>query len=99
MQHALRKTLEHYVPEEGRKVNLWSLAISPEEVFEDVQGMSLKIVKAFLELGLEQKRDRLVGADRHARQPCRDDYRNGYYLRKSSASRAPARSAAARCRT
>lgn len=83
MQHVLRKTLEHYVPEEGRKVNLWSLAVSPEEFFEDVQGSALKVVKAFLELGLEQKRDSLVGADRHARQRSRADYRNGYYLRKS----------------
>lgn len=83
MQHVLRKTLEHYVPEEGRKVNLWSLAVSPEEFFEDVQRTSLKVVKAFLELGLEQKRDALVGAKRHARQPGREDYRNGYYLRKS----------------
>ena len=67
MQHVVRKTLEHYVPEEGRKVNLWSLAVSPEEFFEDVQRASLKVVKAFLEPGLEQKRDALVGADRHAR--------------------------------
>ena len=83
VQHVLRKTLDQYVPEEGRKVNLWSLTVSPEEFFEDVQGTSLKVVKAFLELGLEQKRDRLVGADRHAREPGRADYRNGYYLRKS----------------
>jgi len=83
VQHVLRKTLEHYVPEDGRKVNLWSLTVSPEEFFEDVQRASLKVVKAFLELGLEQKRDSLVGADRHAREPGRDDYRNGYYLRKS----------------
>jgi transposase-like protein len=83
VQHVLRKTLEHYVPEEGRKVNLWSVMPSPEEFFEDVQRASLKVVKAFLELGLEQKRDRLVGADRHARQEGRADYRNGFYLRKS----------------
>ena len=83
MQHALRKTLEHYVPEEGRKVNLWSLMPRPEEFLEDVQRASLKVVKAFLELGLEQKRDSLVGADRHAREPGRADYRNGFYLRKS----------------
>ena len=82
MQHVLRKTLEHYVPEEGGKVNLWSLTVSPEEFFEDVQRASLKVVKAFLEVGLEQKRDSLVGADRHAREPGRGDYRNGYYLRK-----------------
>jgi transposase-like protein len=79
----LRKTLEHYVPEDGRKVNLWSLMVGPEEFFEDVQGAALKVVKACLELGLEQKRDRLVGADRHAREPGRADYRNGFYLRKS----------------
>ena len=83
MQHVLRKTLEQYVPEEGRKVNLWSLTVSPEEFFEDVQRSSLKVVKAFLELGLEQKRDDLVGVDRHARAQSRGDYRNGYYLRKS----------------
>ena len=83
MQHVLRKTLEHYVPEEGGKVNLWSLALSPEDFFEEVQGSALKVVKAFLELGLEQKRDDLVGADRHARELNRADYRNGYYLRKS----------------
>jgi len=83
VQHVLRKTLEHYVPEEGGKVNLWSLALSPEDFFEEVQGSALKVVKAFLELGLEQKRDDLVGADRHARELNRADYRNGYYLRKS----------------
>jgi transposase-like protein len=83
VQHVLRKTLEHYVPEDGRKVNLWSLAVGPEEFFEDVQRASLKVVKRFLELGLEQKRDRLVGADRHAREQGRADYRNGFYLRKS----------------
>lgn len=83
MQHVLRKTLEHYVPEGGRKVNLWSLVVSPQEFFEDVQRASLKVVKGFLELGLEEKRDRLVGVDRHAREEGRGDYRNGYYLRKS----------------
>jgi transposase-like protein len=83
VQHVLRKTLEHYVPEEGPKVNLWSLMPSPDEFFEDVQRASLKVVKAFLEAGMEQKRDALVGADRHAREPGRADYRNGYYLRKS----------------
>jgi putative transposase len=83
VQHVLRKTLEHYVPEEGRKVNLWSVVVSPEEFLEDVQRASLKVVKAFLELGLEQKRDDLVGADRHSREEGRGDYRNGYYLRKS----------------
>jgi transposase-like protein len=83
VQHVLRKTLDQYVPEEGRKVNLWSLVVSPEEFFEDVQGTSLKVVKAFLELGLEQKRDELAGVDRHARDQGRADYRNGYYLRKS----------------
>jgi transposase-like protein len=83
VQHVLRKTLEDYVPEEGRKVNLWSLAVSPEDFFEDVQRASLKVVKGFLEIGLEQERDRLVSAERHARQESRADYRNGYYLRKS----------------
>jgi transposase-like protein len=83
VQHVLRKTLEHYVPEEGRKVNLWSVMVGPEEFFEDVQRAALKVVKASLELGLEQKRDEVVGADRHARQEGRTDYRNGFYLRKS----------------
>ena len=83
VQHVLRKTLEHYVPEEGRKVNLWSLMVTPEEFFEDVQGASLKVAKGFLEAGLEQKRDTLVGAARHERAGERGDYRNGYYLRKS----------------
>ena len=41
--------LEYYVPEEGRKVNLWSLLPSPEEFFDDMQGASLKVVKASLE--------------------------------------------------
>jgi transposase-like protein len=83
VQHVSRKMLEHYVPEEGHKVNLWSLTVSPEEFFEDVQRASLKVVKACLEFGLEQKRDVLVGADRHARQEQRADYRNGFYQRKS----------------
>jgi len=83
VQHVLRKTVEHYVPAEGPKVNLWSLAIRPEDFFEDVQTASLKVVKAFLEVGLEQKRDDLVGARRHERRSDRPDARNGYYLRKS----------------
>jgi len=83
VQHVLRKTLEHYVPEEGRKVNLWSLVVSPQEFFEDVQGASLKVAKAYLEAGLEQKRDGLIGADRHQRAVGRSDARNGYYWRKS----------------
>ena len=83
VQHVTRKTLEYYVPEEGRKVNLWSLMPRTEEFFEDVQRASLKVVKGFLELGLEQERDRLVGAGRHERDAGREDYRNGYYLCKS----------------
>ena len=83
VQHVMRKTLEHYVAEEGRKVNLWSVRVRPEEFFEDVQGASLKVAKAFLEAGLEEKRDELVGADRHERGGGRGDSRNGYYLRKS----------------
>ena len=83
MQHVLRKTLEQYVPEEGRKVNLWSLVADPEEFFEDIQRASLKLVKGYLEAGLELKRDILIGADRHERAGGRSDARNGYYLRKS----------------
>jgi putative transposase len=83
VQHVWRQTLEHYVPEEGRKVNLWSLPITSQEFFEDVQRASLKVAKAFLEAGLEEKRDVLVGAGRHERDAGREDYRNGYYLRKS----------------
>jgi len=83
VQHMLRKTLEHYVPEEGRKVNLWSLMVTPKEFFEDVQGASLKVAKDFLEAGLEEKRNALIGAARHERAAERGDYRNGYYLRKS----------------
>jgi len=82
VQHVMRKTLEHYVPEEGRKVNLWGLVPTPQEFFEDIRGASLKVAKAFLEAGMEQKRDDLIGADWHARAIGRDDYRNGYYLRK-----------------
>jgi transposase-like protein len=74
--------MEHYVPEEGRKVNLWSVMVSPEEFFEDVQGAALKVTKAYLEAGLEQKRDALIGASRHERGGGRSDYRNGYYVRK-----------------
>ena len=83
MQHGVKRSLEHYVPEEGRKVNLWSLAVSAEEFFEDVQTASLKVAKAFLEAGLEAKRDALVGAEHHERSEGRADYRNGFYLRKS----------------
>jgi transposase-like protein len=74
--------VEYYVPAEGRKVNLWSLMPSSEEFFEDVQGASLKVLKAFLEAGLEEKRDALAGARAHERAAGREDYRNGYYLRK-----------------
>ena len=59
--------LEYYVPEEGRKVNLWSLLPSPEEFFDDVRGASLKVVKASLETALEARRDALVGAQAHER--------------------------------
>ena len=82
MQHVRISDLEHYVPSEGRKVNLWSLLPSPEEFFEDVQEASLKVVKASLEAALEARRDALVGAQRHERDEERDDYRNGYYVRK-----------------
>lgn len=82
MRHVTRKTLEHYVPEEGRGVNLWSLTLTPEEFFEDVQKASLKVVKAYLESGMERERDRLIGADWHARSGGREDYRNGFYIRK-----------------
>ena len=75
--------LEYYVPSEGRKVNLWSLLPSPEEFFEDVQTASLRVVKASLEAGLEARRDTLVGIARHERGETRDDYRNGYYMRKT----------------
>jgi putative transposase len=83
VQHVTRKTLEYYVPSEGRKVNLWSLTATPQEFFDDVQGAALKVVKAYLEAGLDEQRDALVGAARHERGGGRDDYRNGYYLRKS----------------
>jgi len=82
VQHVLRKTLEHYVPQEGRKVNLWGLVPTAQEFFDDIRGASLKVAKAFLEAGMEQRRDALVCADWHARDLGRDDYRNGYYLRK-----------------
>ena len=82
MQHVLRKTLEHYVPEEGRKVNLWSLVGNPQEFFEDIQAASLNMAKACLEAGMEEWRDDLVGAERHVRADAREDHRNGYYLRK-----------------
>lgn len=82
VQHVLRKTLEHYVPQEGRKVNLWGLVPTAQEFFDDIRGASLKVAKAFLEAGMEQRRDALVGADWHARDLGRGDYRNGFYLRK-----------------
>ena len=82
MQHVMRKTLEHYVPEEGRKVNLWSFVVEPMEFFEDIQETSLKVAKACMEAGLESCRDELIGADRHARGGKRSDSRNGYYQRK-----------------
>ena len=82
MQHVVRKTLEHYVPEQGRKVNLWSLTVDPQEFFDDVQEASLKVVKASLEAALEDRRDGLIGAGAYGRAEGREDYRNGYYLRK-----------------
>jgi transposase-like protein len=82
VQHVRRSDVEYYVPSEGRKVNLWSLMPRTEEFFEDVQGASLKVVKAFLEAGLEQRRGELIGAVAHERAARREDYRNGYYLRK-----------------
>ena len=83
MRHVRVSDVEYYVPCEGRKVNLWSLVPTPEEFFEDVQGSALKAVKASLEAALEARRDALIGADAHERSAGRDDYRNGYYLRKS----------------
>ena len=83
MQHVRISDREYYVPSEGRKVNLWSLLPRPEEFFEDVQGASLKMVKASLEAALESRRDALIGAGAHERAEARGDYRNGYYLRKS----------------
>ena len=83
MRHVTTKTLEYYVPEEGRKVNLWSLVTTPGEFFEDIQQASLKVAKAYLEAGLEEERDELIGVERHGRGAGRTDHRNGYYWRKS----------------
>jgi putative transposase len=75
---------EYYVPAAGRRVNLWSLVLDPEEFFEGLQGAALKVVKASLEASLEAQRDALVGVGWHARGGDeRADYRNGYYLRQS----------------
>jgi len=82
VRHVMRKTLKHYVPEQGRKVNLWSFVVEPMEFFEDIQETSLKVAKACMEAGLEGCRDELIGADRHARGGKRSDSRNGYSLRK-----------------
>ena len=82
MRHVTTKTLEYYVPEVGRKVNLWGLVPTSEEFFEDIQQASLKVAKMYLEAGLEEQRDALIGADRHGRAEGRKDHRNGYYLRK-----------------
>jgi len=73
---------EYYVAGQGRKVNLWSLVPSASEFLEDVKGAALKVVKASLEVGLEARRDALIGAERHDRSAGREDYRNGYYARK-----------------
>ena len=67
MRHVATKTLEYYVPQVGRKVNLWGLVPTSEEFFEDIQQASLKVAKMCLEAGLEQQRDALIGADRHGR--------------------------------
>ena len=45
MEHMLRRTLEDYAPEEGRKANLWPLVANPEEFFEDVQRASLNCAR------------------------------------------------------
>ena len=82
MRHVRVSDEEYYVPAEGGKVNLWSLLPAMEDFFHDVQGAALKVVKASLEAGLEAKRDALVGAEAHERSQGREDYRNGYYMRK-----------------
>lgn len=83
MRHVRMRDVEYYVTSEGEKVNLWNLVTSPEEFFEDVQKASLKVVKVALEAALESRRDALVGARSHERSEHREDYRNGYYIRKS----------------
>ena len=75
--------VECYVPEEGRKVNLWGLVVEPKEFFDDVQGVALRAVKDYLESAMEDQRDFLVGAHRHSRAEDRADDRIGYYWRKS----------------
>jgi len=82
MRYVMKSSVECYVPEEGRKVNLWSLVVEPEAIFEDVQGVALRAVKDYLETAMERHRDALVGLPRHGRCEDRSDYRNGYYLRK-----------------
>ena len=82
MRHVMKSSQECYVPEEGRKVNLWGLVVEPKEFFEDVQGVALRAVKDYLEEAMERHRDALVGIRRHGRAEDRPDYRNGYYLRK-----------------
>lgn len=82
MRHVMKQSSECYVPEEGRKVNLWGLVVEPKEFFDDVQGVALRAVKDYLETAMESHRDALVGIRRHGRAEARPDYRNGYYLRK-----------------
>jgi transposase-like protein len=43
----------------------------------------LKVAKVVMEAGLEAKRDALIAAGRHERAEGREDYRNGYYMRKT----------------
>ena len=62
-----------------RKINLWSLV---RDLADDAQAGSLALAKIAIEMALEEKRDELIGAQRHDPSDKRRDFRNGYYRRK-----------------
>ncbi len=73
---------EEYYDDGQRKVNLWGLVVDPEEFLEDARQTSLRVMKRAVETLMEGVRDGLVGVNSWERSEEREDYRNGYYLRK-----------------
>jgi putative transposase len=71
-----------YYHDGARKVKLWAMMVDPEEFFGNVQQSSLQMSREVLEAWMADIRDDRVVAAAHERSLDREDYRNGYYVRK-----------------
>lgn len=76
-----QSSLDYY--DEGvRKVKWRGMMVEPEEFFGDLQRSTLRMSREILEAWMADIRDERVVAAEHERTLDREDYRNGYYVRK-----------------